>query len=512
MGIDIGATQVKVAVLRGSPRRWVVEALVAIDRLATDLLVDDQPAALPTLTEALVEASKDHAAGGDPLVVGLEGAQTFVRTIVLPSAVRRRVAEVLPFELEGQLPFDLDEVVFDFRSRPGVPGDDPQPVLVVAARTEHVQQAIDIIQGALGREPDLVVPGAFALADLAATILGPRSGVRALLDLGSERSEILIVDNCEPVFARTLSRGVAGMPATAKDLAREIRQTFSAYRAAGGESPADVLLTGGGALVTDMNRWLAAELEMPVELLDLASSTSLEGLGPEERTDGHRFSRAVGLALAAAPRHRALDLRRGPLAFERGYGWLREKVPTLLGVGATLLVAFFFATWARHRTLSQDRVVLESALASVTKEVLGEATSDPDRVTTLLSEKGPASDDDPLPRADGMDVLVQLSELVPTSTMKHDVERIEMVKQSSGFKVSIKGIAPSVADVGTIETNLKTYRCFQNGQVVSKAKHLQDDRQKYTFEADLRCPEEGGGPHGKTGSGSGSTATSAGGH
>ena len=55
VGIDIGATQVKVAVLRGNPRKWVVDALFAVDRLASELLVDDRPAPLPTLTEAIAE-------------------------------------------------------------------------------------------------------------------------------------------------------------------------------------------------------------------------------------------------------------------------------------------------------------------------------------------------------------------------------------------------------------------------------------------------------------------------
>ena len=132
-------------------------------------------------------------------------------------------------------------------------------------------------------------------------------------------------------------------------------------------------------------------------------------------------------------------------------------------------------------------------------DVLGESTTDLDHVAELL-QKGPGSaDDDPLPRADAMDVLVEVSELIPTGKMKHDIEKLEVARQTGGgFKVTLQGIAPTVADVNTIESVLKTYRCFNNASIPRKTKAISQDAQKYTFEAELRCPEEGGGPK-KTG-------------
>ncbi len=498
VGIDIGATQVKVAVIRGSARKWTIEDLRAIDRVPAEVAYGHGAAApVQTLEEIVTEAAREVSANADPLSVGFDGTRTYVRSLELPAAVRRRLAEVIPFELEAQLPFDIEEAVFDFRPRPGVAINAPQPVLVAASRIDDVRERIDLIKRALGREPDHVAPSAFPLADLAATLPAfrapsPTPGVRAtraILDLGYDESELLILDGVEPVFARTMSRGVHGMPQTAGALAREIRQTFLAYRTAGGEAPTNVYLTGGGALVTDLPRWLSGELQMPVELL------SLQGLEDEaKRPDTLRFARAMGIALSAAPKRRGLDMRRGPLTFERGYGFLREKIPILAGLGATVLVTFLFATWTRARNLSADRATLEQTLEATTREVLGEATSSPERVQELIGSKGPAGDDDPMPRADAMDVLVQIAELIPTDKMKHDIEKLEIQRPvtGSGSRVIISGIAPTGADVSTIESNLKTYRCFVNPTVTKKTKAIADDRQKYTLETELRCPEEGG--------------------
>jgi general secretion pathway protein L len=254
------------------------------------------------------------------------------------------------------------------------------------------------------------------------------------------------------------------------------------------------MITGGGALLGDMARWLSAELTLPVEPLNL----DLDGL--ENRPDAHRFARAIGIAFTATPRRRGLDLRRGPLAFERGFGWIRDRAPLLAGLGATILVAWIFASWARLRTLDADQKALTAALAQTSEEVLGESTGDVERVGDLLSKKsGAGGDDDPMPRADAMDVLVQISELIPTDKMKHDIEKLEMQKASSGgFRVQISGVAPTVSDVTNIESLLKNYRCFQNPTVTKKTKAIADDRQKYTLEIELRCPEEGGGAAKKT--------------
>ena len=497
VGIDIGTTQVKVAIVRGSARKWAIERLDAVDRTPADVIsAGGYVAPVQGLDDVLREAAREPASGSDPLSVGFDGSHTYVRALQIPASVRRRLAEALPFELEAQLPFDIDEATYDHRARGGIAGNLPQPVLVAVARTDDVRARIEQVKTAVGREPDHVAPGAFPLADLAAALTAFRTaGLRAILDLGHDESELLILDGLEPVFARTLSNGVMGMPATAAQLAREIRATFSAYRSEGGSAPEGVYVTGGGALVPDLGRWLAGELQLPVEELPLAG---LEGVAG--RADVHRYARAIGIALGASARRRGLDLRRGVLTFERGWGWMRDKVPLLSGVGAALVVTWAFSTWAHVRNLNADRAALEVVLQATTRDVFGEATSDPDRVDDLLSKGGAsAADEDPLPRADAMDVMVQLAELIPTDKIKHDVEKLEINRLSQGgFKAIIQGIAPTGADVSNIESTLRTYRCFVNPTVTKKTKAISDDRQKYTLETELRCPEEGGATKPKT--------------
>ncbi len=245
VGIDIGAAVVKVAVLRVAYRKTTVEALASVNVAEAGGVV-----------EAIRVASAE-ALGGKPadgIAVAIEGVRSVVHTLSLPASVQKQLDEVLPFELEAALPVDMAESVFDFRVRSAKTGFDtteatPQiAVLAMVARTEDVRARIELVKGALGQEPERVGAGALTLANLiASTPALSEEGTTVLLDIGARSSEILIVADGEPVFARAVSFGAEGLNATtAQRLAREVRLTIGSYRATGGGAPARVFLCGGG--------------------------------------------------------------------------------------------------------------------------------------------------------------------------------------------------------------------------------------------------------------------------
>src|SRR5262249_1112355 len=159
------------------------------------------------------------------------------------------------------------------------------------------------------------------------------------------------------------------------------------------------------------------ELGVPVEPLPPARFD--EG-APDLLASMPRFAKAASLALSLTARNRGFNLRRGALTYERGYGFLRDKVPLLSGLSAVVVLSFLFGTWAEFRALGRERAMLGAALTTVTKDVFGEGTSDPQRATELLDKSALAADDDPLPHADAFDLLVQLSQAVPDN-ITHDI-------------------------------------------------------------------------------------------
>ncbi|MBX3263328.1 MAG: general secretion pathway protein GspL, partial [Labilithrix sp.] len=224
-------------------------------------------------------------------------------------------------------------------------------------------------------------------------------------------------------------------------------------------------------------------------------------IAPEHASTVARFAKAIGLAVGLGPRALGLNLRRGPLAFERGMAWIKERVPLLAGLGAVILVSFLFSAWAQLYAKSKERAALEAALGSVTREVLGEETTSAERAKQLLGQQTAINDDDPLPHADAFDVMVKLSEQIPAS-MTHDIEELDVQKNH----VIVHGIVSTVADTETIRTNLKNERCFSDPKITRTSQMVGEPRQKYVLEFDLKCPEDQKGSDKKASGAAGSAS------
>lgn len=498
LGIDIGTTAVKVAAIRASYRKVQLAGLASVE-------VAQAGGVAPAVAMAVRAAMGETRGVGDAIAVGIEGARATVKVVGLPASASKQVAEVLPFELEASLPFDLDEAVFDYRvmstlrERKG----EELGILVGIAKTADVMARIDVIKEALAAEPERVGLGAFPIADLVPYVPALGEGVVAVVDLGTVSSDIVVLSNGEPAFARTIGFGTKGLPGTASKLARELRTTIAAHRAQGGEPPARVLLCGGGAYVSGAEAFLSSALEIPVEVLP-PPALEAPAVAAEHVATFARYAKALGLAMSLGARSSGLNLRQGPLAFERGMAWIRERVPLLAGLAAVILVSFLFSAWAQLHATAKDREVLEAALATVTREVLGEETSSAERARELLG-KTSAADDDPLPHGDAFYVMVKLSERIP-ETITHDIEELDFQKNH----VIVHGVVPTVADAETIRNNLKEERCFSEPKVTRTTQMVGGNRQKYVLEFGLRCPEDQKATGGKkSGAGAAGSASAA---
>lgn len=476
LGIDIGTTAVKVAAIRSAYRKVQLVGLANVEVVQAGGVSE----AISMAVRAVV--GEGH---GDAIAVAIEGSKATVKTVALPGSAIKQLNEVLPFELEATLPFDLTEAVFDYRVQPGLREKKGQElsVLVGVAKTIDVSNRIDQVKASLGVEPERVGLGAFPIANLLGTVPTLNEGVVCIVDLGTVSSDVLILHGGEPVFARTLGLGTKGLPGTAAKLARELRTTIASHRSQGGEPPTRLYLCGGGAYVSGAEAFLSSALEMAVDKLPAPNLESL--VPPEQLSTVARFGKALGLALGLAPRAPGLNLRKGPLAFERGMAWIKERIPLLAGLAAVILVSFLFSAWAQLYAKSKERQTLEAALGTVSKEVLGEETTSAARAKELLNQQTSTNDEDPLPHADAFDVMVKLSEQIP-STMTHDIEELDIQKNH----VVVHGIVTTVADAEQIKTNLKDERCFTEPKITRTNQMVGENRQKYVLEFDLKCPED----------------------
>ncbi|MBI4702141.1 MAG: pilus assembly protein PilM [Deltaproteobacteria bacterium] len=469
LGIDVGRSLVRVALLRSTLRRLAVEALRE-ERIADH--------------ESVVAAIRAATSGlrADASAVALPGRQAFLRRIELPAAVQRELGSVLSHEVEATLPFELDDAVMDHRILRAARGG-PQSggrtaslsILAAVAQTDQVRDTINLIRRATGQDPARVAVGPLCLGNLC--LLAPElgRGTCALLDLGEEASDLVVLQAGEPVFARTVSRGVAGLPATAEALGRELRQSLVAWRAEGGEPLAALYVVGIGRYTPGIEGFAATALG--VEVRDLPPL----GLEPvPEREQAAAYAKAIGLALGLVRRAVDLNLRRGPLEAQQSYRFLREKTPLLSGLAAAVAVSFGFCALANWRGAEAKRVQLEEQLGATTRELLGQEVRDPAAARELLAKRSML--EDPMPELDGFDVVVELSRRVPESIV-HDVSELDYNRGA----VVINGIVPSIDDAHVVAAKMGEHDCFQDVKISRTAKLGGEERQKYVLELNVAC-------------------------
>ncbi len=485
VGIDVGTSAVKVAVLRTAYRKVQLVALGSCDVALAGSAAD-------AIRGAMVAAMGEKISGGDGVATAVEGARGAFRQLTLPQSAQKQIGEVLPFELESLVPFDIADSVWDYRimTRTETTPEGQIPIFATVCRTDDVRARIALVKTALGVEPERVGIGGFPIANLVA--ISPQlaeAGPIVLVDLGTQSSEVLVLRNGEPVFARAISFGTQGLPGTAPRLAREIRTTIASFRSIGGTPPSKLILCGGGSFVSGAQVFLAGELALPVEVF-APPQLDTTAVAPDKLAELPRFAKALGLAVGLTGRAVGFDLRRGPLAYERGFAWVKEKVPVLAGLAAVVAVSFLFTAWAQMHAQGKERETLEKALAVVTKDVLGEETTSAARAQELLGQQTALNDEDPLPHADAFDVMVKLSEDIPQS-MIHDIEELDVQKGH----VILHGVVGTIPDAQAIATSLRAERCFTDVKISRTNQMVGSDRQKYVLEFDVKCPEDskGGG-------------------
>lgn len=469
LGIDIRSTYIRVAELEVSYRRTSILALYEVDR-----------ARFPSVVEALKACAGPLVSEAETLATAVAGEQAFFHRIELPLTAQRQLDEVLPFELEAQVPIDLDELTFDYRVLPKDPQQETLSVLAAAARTEHVRASIGVCREALGREPDRISCGALPLANLCnvcSELAGP--GPIALIDLGATTTEVVFLAQGQAVLARTISRGVQGLPETAPALAAALRQTLARWGVSAGTGVQAAYLLGGGAAAQGADEYLAYELGVTVLPLP---ALHFDSLTPDQALLVPRFAKALGLALSVGGRARDLNLRQGGLTYQRGYGFIKEKVPILAGLAGAIAISFFFSAWAESVSLGREHETLKAKLAQQTIAAFGEEVLDPDEVVSELERLKKKGADDPMPVMDAMDIINEISKAVPEDT-KHDIEEFDLARN----KVKIRGIVGTTDEAQAISAALEAHACFEAVKIGKITQVVNDTRQKYSLEFDVNC-------------------------
>lgn len=564
IGIDLGAYSLKVAVANpGFHRAGVVDF---IEKRVPPGEAPYVERAAPVLRAIVAE----HKLAEESFYCSVAGTNVFTHVLEFGFKNLRRsdMEMAVGGELEGVLPIELEEMVFAFESLPedvnaeveelGEPvADDDEPTFVQKAEGEVVHGRVaapsegsrvlacamgkvrarallaQLAQSGVEARGLIATPAAYAhvaqrMTDHGVEAKGKARGKLkikseppvAIIDVGHVRTDVCVVKDGKPVFARSIARGgqdftaaiarkwqvsfeqaeqakhndafvaSAQQPASTDAdyeydqvlasevgrLARDLRQTLHACRAKTGATVSSCVLVGGGARLRGLRELISEKLNLRVETLTGEDSERI--LGSRLASVGAPADVAVvaaGVAFDGGTGRPMLDLRQGELAYKADMSFLRQRAFQL---GVAIAVVLAFATgnaYAALYKLRKAESTLDRRLEIESTEVWGIGLN-ADEVLQRTEKRSKRRGGSPLPKMTAYDILLEINARFPKrDKVKIDIREIR-IKPGT---ITIKGDAApqgnnnAMAGINALQENLEKQKCFEKitrNKVTSGAK------------------------------------------
>ncbi|HOW18743.1 MAG TPA: type IV pilus assembly protein PilM, partial [Phycisphaerae bacterium] len=189
-GIDIGQCAFKALRVRAVGDK--IEAL-AHEYIEHPKILSQPDADRPALVaKALEQFLSKHDVRQDRVVVGVPGQHTLSRFTKLPPVEEKKIPDIVRFEANQQIPFDMDEVVWDWQTfRTGEAGD--LEVGIFAMRRELVAEHLQPFAKA-NIEPVVVQSAPLALYNALRYDGQLAEGATLLLDIGAQNTDLVVAE------------------------------------------------------------------------------------------------------------------------------------------------------------------------------------------------------------------------------------------------------------------------------------------------------------------------------
>jgi type IV pilus assembly protein PilM len=300
VGLDIGSGFVKVVeVSRATDPPQVTR--VAMRPLIPDTIVEGEIMDYQLVSDTIRSLFQELGIKGADVITAVGGHDVIIKKIEMDRMKESDAREVIRWEAEQHVPFDINSVELDFQILN--PHDEglQMEVLLVAAKRELVDNRVGLLEEA-GLSPAVIDVDAFALHNaFEANYPEAMDGIVALVNIGHETTNVNILEDGVPILTRDIpfgSRRVRedlqrerGLTAeTAEDVVQgreEIPDLFSIVDASAdevavgverasaflmtrsaGEGLGKIFISGGGARIPGMAESLSKRLNVETTLVN----------------------------------------------------------------------------------------------------------------------------------------------------------------------------------------------------------------------------------------------------
>jgi len=368
-GIEIGQCALKALKLSEIEGQVQVDAFEIIEHSRALSAPDADRRTL--VRDALNQFLSSQNVRGSALVVGMPGQSSFTRFVKLPPVEKKKVPDIVRFEAEQQIPFPIDEVIWQWQTFEDPDSPDVE-VGIFAIKRGDVGEMLDGFSDA-GMNVDAVQMAPLSLYNFM-TFDGQTAeeGATLLADVGAEKTDLVVADGPR-IWTRTIQIGgnsftealvrafklsfekaekLKRSAATSKyarqvfqamrpvfaDLVQEVQRSIGYYTSLHRETRFKKLVgLGNGFRLPGLQKFLEQNLNIPVARIDSYNNIDISDQvnAPHFTENVLSFAVAYGLAVQGLERAR-VGTNLLPAEIVRRRQW-NKKRPWFAAAAAVLL-------------------------------------------------------------------------------------------------------------------------------------------------------------------------------
>jgi type IV pilus assembly protein PilM len=341
LAVDFGAGSLKLAEFEINEAGGLRLKQYALKALGAEGAQDTAREAL--IQKTLQETIAHQAVKARTVNVCAPGFHVFSKFVKLPPVDASKVTQIIQYEAQQNVPFPLEEVVWDYQILGSTAGGELE-VLLVAIKADIVEGLFRVTEAA-GLKLQLADVSPAALCNAFRYNYGDLEDCTMLLDIGAKTSNLLFFEKGK-VFSRSINLGANSITqdfaneskkkfdaaekvkisegfvslggayeepenqdqAAISKIARQfmtrlhiqVNQTMQFYRGQqGGSAPARLFLSGGASIMPYTAQFFAEKLNVPVEYFNPLRNIQIDpSINLEELARvAHSMGEVVGLGL-----------------------------------------------------------------------------------------------------------------------------------------------------------------------------------------------------------------------
>ncbi len=537
LGLDIGSYSIKMALFEATFRSCELIDLYESKPFNSK---ENDP---QLLREAKIKAIQDlflaHPLMFNTVVSALNAQNISVKALSLPLA-HHQIDKVLPFELEGSVPFEIQDVIVDHYAFET--SKNKTRLLAVCAPKKVLAEHLDLLKSCQLEAAFVGMDSACLVHFTEGHALNPQSNY-ILVDIGHQKTNIAIVIGHKLRFVRTLFLG--GLHITnviRKDLdltydqaqevkhqhgivqwsghqlktqelqklslsiqkvlsvlCADLRQTMGGFftlerneNSSEETSIEHVYLCGGSSQIKNIEHFVQEEVQIPCSRLSL----------PQDKSQGMKdvqFVQAISLGLRAAVRGSkaksivGINFRKNEFAFAKDLSDIKEKA-FFFGrwVIAVFVLSYIYQFISMVQLKSQksrfDKMVVNQFL-----NIVPDTTKKPKNANEALRELNAKISQytqkeqiltSGLADLTALDVLKEVSALIPNE-IALDTQELSIDKN----KITVRGMASTFEDIDQIISSLKAKPEFSTIDIGDRRESA-DQRKTFALTITIEDPNK----------------------